>query len=170
MKNKLKSQRKKIWRAVKGFENYEVSTLGQIRRIGISQGTSGGPLIPVPDKAGYIRVGLRRGGKQVWRGIHRIVAETFIPNPCHLLEVNHKNNIKSQCDVGNLEWRSRLGNSRHAVFAGAKGDGVGKLPSGKWRARYYPEPGKRKHLGCFGTKEEAISARQMVLQTVLNIL
>jgi NUMOD4 motif-containing protein len=160
---------KEIWKRVPQFPNYRVSNLGRVRRDASGQGTAGGLLKPYPDKGGYLRVGLRLEGRRSTQALHRLVAMLFLPNPRHLPEVNHKHKPKTNCTVTNLEWRSRLGNSRHAVLAGFKGDGVTKL-FGKWRARYYPTPGKRVHLGMFNTKQEAITVRKAALKSIAEVL
>lgn len=49
---------------------------------------------------------------------HRLVAETYIPNPDNLPTVNHKDGDKSKNDYTNLEWMSFRDNNIHAIDNG----------------------------------------------------
>ena len=82
-----------MFESIKGFPQYEINTKGQIRNSNkhtLSQSISSN---------GYYRVHLCKNGKAKWYAVHRLVAETFIPNPLHLPEVNHKDENKLNNDV-----------------------------------------------------------------------
>ena len=63
------------------------------------------------DGTGYYRV--RVDGK-IYR-VHRLVAETFIPNPAGLPEIDHINRDRSDNRVENLRWATRTDNCRNTV-------------------------------------------------------
>lgn len=68
----------------------------------------------------YLRVVFTIGGKRQPRLVHRLVAETFIPNPENKPEVNHINGDKTDNRVENLEWVTHSENMRHAFNTGLK--------------------------------------------------
>lgn len=65
------------------------------------------------DRYGYLVVSMMKNKKHFFKTIHRIVAETFIPNPDNKPQVNHKNGIKTDNSVSNLEWVSSQENVIH---------------------------------------------------------
>ena len=69
-------------------------------------------------KHGYLRVALCENGKQKRVFVHRLVAMKYIPNPHNLPQVNHKNGIKTDNRVKNLEWCTKSENMKHAVNTG----------------------------------------------------
>ena len=69
---------------------------------------------------GYRRVHVSNNGKDCKFLVHRIVAETFIPNPKNLPCVNHKDGNKLNCSVDNLEWCSYGENLSHAFRTGLR--------------------------------------------------
>lgn len=71
-------------------------------------------LKPRPDKDGYLRVGLTKDKHQRTFFIHRLLAETFIPNPLNLPLVNHKNEIKTDNRLENLEWATQWYNLEYS--------------------------------------------------------
>ena len=113
-----------VWKPVKGFEGYyEVSNLGRVKRLdrydygcGYARFYKGRILKNLTYKTtGYLHVQLCKSGTIVNKSVHRLVAETFIPNPYNLPQVNHKDEDKSNNVVDNLEWCSSLYNSRYGT-------------------------------------------------------
>lgn len=75
-------------------------------------------LKPAKDHKGYLRVGLTINGKLVTRKVHRLIAQSFIPNPENKPFVNHKDWNKSNNSVKNLEWCTAKENTKHAIYNG----------------------------------------------------
>ena len=75
-------------------------------------------LKPQDNGLGYQKITMRVNNKRKNVYIHRLVAETFIPNPNSLPEVNHKDGDKSNNNVNNLEWCTGLQNKHHAAENG----------------------------------------------------
>jgi len=55
-------------------------------------------------------VSFRIDGKEVSKLVHRLVAQTFLPNPKSLPQVNHKDCDRANNNVDNLEWCTREDN------------------------------------------------------------
>ena len=66
-----------------------------------------------PNTQGYLKVSLWKDGKPTTKPVHRLVAETFIPNPNNFSQVNHKDENKLNNNVDNLEWVSPRENNLH---------------------------------------------------------
>ena len=102
-----------IWCPIKGYEGlYEVSDQGRVRSLKFGKERIMKQLIT---PKGYIRVGLRKNGYQKMYLVHRLVAQTFIPNPDNLTEVNHKDEDKINNKVSNLEWCDRKYNINYGT-------------------------------------------------------
>ena len=97
-------------------------------------------LTPNESIQGYQRLGLRTKGKRKWFNVHRLVAQTFIPNPDNKPFVNHIDGNKSNNHVENLEWCNQSENMIHAFKTGLKS------PS-------HPKPVKQYTLGGEFIKE-----------------
>lgn len=107
-----------LWKDVAGYEGlYRVSEDGQVislpRTVVISNKTIHRREKPMKvhmrGKRGllYCAVTLTKDGQSKTFSVHRLVANAFIPNPCNLPEVNHKDKNPLNNRVENLEWCTR---------------------------------------------------------------
>src|SRR5271157_2487392 len=92
--------RLEVWRVIEGFEAYEVSNMGRVRRAVDGKGGRGGAkagtlVHPAVSKTGYLHLTLFKQSKKHNKYLHRLVAQAFIPNPNNLPEVNHKGKSKA---------------------------------------------------------------------------
>lgn len=113
-----------VWKDVVGYEGfYQVSNLGNVRSVTRIVKTKRGQklLHGMPIRASkshstkYLYVNLNRDGKLRRCTIHRLVAEAFIPNPNNLPQVNHKDEIRDNNEVSNLEWCTNVYNSNYGT-------------------------------------------------------
>lgn len=94
-----------------GFDNqYFIDKEGNVYR----------KLTPNRHPQGYLRLGLRTNGIRKFHNIHRLVAQTFLPNPENKPFVNHIDGNKSNNRVENLEWCNQSENMEHAYRTGLK--------------------------------------------------
>ena len=99
------------WKAIAGFEDlYEVSDLGRVKSLNYNHTGKEKILKPGKTHGGYLMVNLCKDGHGKTVKVHRLVAEAFIPNPNNLETVNHKDEVKTNNTVSNLEWMSRVDN------------------------------------------------------------
>lgn len=101
-----------IWKPVENYEGiYEVSNLGRVRSLeryvqnhGVLELRKGRILKPGISGNGYNYICLSKNGNRKWCGVHRLVAQAFIPNPNNLPVINHRNEVKTDNRIENLEW------------------------------------------------------------------
>lgn len=98
-----------IWKDIESYPEYQVSTLGRVR-------SQGGELLKIYMSTTYCCVYLKKPYSCL-ETIHRLVAQTFIPNPENKPQVNHIDGNKHNNRLDNLEWVTSSENVRHFLYA-----------------------------------------------------
>lgn len=123
---------KEIWKDIPGYEGvYQVSNAGNVLSLNAYGHTIKRPLKQRLNRNGYLVVILNHKKHQYYVGVHILVAKTFIPNPEHKPQVNHKDGNKTNNHVQNLEWNTARENVQHAIRTGLKNPQVLKGRFGK---------------------------------------
>lgn len=101
------------WVNVPGFEGlYEISTFAQIRN---AKGEVIKQQIRREKYTCYKYVSLWKNGRYYKKGVHRLMAETFIPNHNNYPVVNHKDEDGTNNLLSNLEWCSKSYNASYGT-------------------------------------------------------
>lgn len=167
------------WAAVAGYEGlYEVSDLGQVRRIGRAarngRGHGGGARIgrilrPLPHRGGYRAVQLWKDGSMRRFLLHVIVARAFLGVPPEGTEVNHIDGVKPHNAANNLEYVTRTGNMEHAYRTGLRASGE-QHPWSKLSAEQVAEIRKIHATGEMGCRKlgRRFGVAKATIQLIIN--
>jgi hypothetical protein len=115
------------WKDIEDYDGlYQVSNTGKVRSLDrkvvqmartgnsfFAGNRKGKELVQRKQNGGYYVVWLSKNGKVRPKTVHRLVAEAFLPKIEGKNDVNHKNGIKSDNNVSNLEWCTRSENTLH---------------------------------------------------------
>lgn len=114
---------KEIWKEYPLNKIYLVSNMGRVFRKGYTA-TNGNfykerLLTNTLTKDKYLKVGIYIDGVKKDVRVHRVVAQTFLPNEDpKKIEVNHIDGNKLNNHVDNLEWTTSSENQQHAILNG----------------------------------------------------
>jgi len=147
-----------IWKPIKDYETYSVSTFGRFRNDKTNK-----ILKVFKNTDGSFGISLSNNGTKKRLQIHRLVALAFIENPENKEYVDHIDNNQSDNSVENLRWATRQENNRNTRIpstntSGVKGVHWEKLCQ-KWRSSIKID-GISINLGRYNTIEEATFVRQ----------
>ena len=128
-----------IWKTIPEFPNYQVSNKGNVKSLNYLRTGKEKILKPFKNKDGYLQVYLHKNGKRKFMLVHRLVAITFIPNTNNFPQVNHRNEIKEDNRVENLEFCD----ARYNVNYGTRNERDSKTQTN--------HPKKSKQVKCLET-------------------
>jgi hypothetical protein len=118
-----------VWKDIEGYEGYyQVSNFGNVKSLNRSIPNSRCGTVRVKERIlkprknhkGYFCVLLMKNSIPSNRLIHRLVCMSFLPNEENKEQVNHKNGVKTDNRLENLEWSTQSENIRHAFDNGLK--------------------------------------------------
>lgn len=106
------------WRDIKGYEGlYQVSDWGRVKSLIKSLKSKKKEIILKTYLASfsYHYVKLIKDGKRKQFTVHKLVAETFIPNPDNKLQIDHISGDKNDNSKWNLKWATQKENMNNPV-------------------------------------------------------
>lgn len=106
------------WKGIKDFPDYMISNLGRVKSLkNYRQWKPGRFINQYKNSNGYLYVVLYFSKIRKHKKVHLLVLETFVgKKPGH--ECNHKNGIKADNRLNNLEWMTRSENIKHSYKNG----------------------------------------------------
>jgi hypothetical protein len=124
------------WKDVSGYKGrYQVSDQGRVKALSFMQRyllrngkeafrrTREHVIAVQANNSGYLLVHLHLDNKRTAHLVHRLVAVAFLPAPT-ARTVNHKNGVKQDNQVANLEWATDTENKLHAVANGLNAQAI----------------------------------------------
>lgn len=101
-----------MWKDIPEIKDYQVNEIGEVRTLNYEHKGITRILKQSKTEKGYLKVNINGKPKRV----HRLVAKTFLDDFDNKLEVNHKNGIKTDNRVENLELVTSKQNSWHRHY------------------------------------------------------
>jgi hypothetical protein len=165
-----------IWKDIPDYEGaYQVSNLGRVqsiyRKVITSDGRNQRLIKPSPDGYGYDKFTVSKNGIRKCLYVHKLVAIVFLNHsPCGFeLVINHKNFIRNDNNVNNLEIvTTRENTNLKHIKSSSQYTGVSwNRFSNKWISSIRIK-GKRVHLGNFRIEKEASDYYEKALIALKN--
>jgi hypothetical protein len=147
-----------IYKIVEGYENYEVSTFGNVRNVKTNR-----ILKPGTDSDGYLIAGLYKDRIRKACKIHRSVGIAFVENPDNKPCIDHIDRNRINNNSLNLRWASYSENSQNKSIHKNNSSTVSGVyfnkKSNKWKVCISIN-GKLKHIGLYENFDEAVQSRK----------
>lgn len=114
---------KEIWKDVVGYEGfYQVSNLGRVKSVERAITEKSGKVRTMKQiirkqqscKNGYFYLTMTKNKNMKLKTVHRMVSEAFLIPILNKIFVNHKDGVKHNNCIWNLEWCSKSENELHA--------------------------------------------------------
>ena len=142
-----------IWKKIIGFQNYEVSNIGNVKNTNFKRTGKERLMKPTKNSSGYLLLSLFKNGKRNRFQVHSLVAKNFIVNIENKKCVNHINGIKTDNRLINLEWNTHSENTLNAFKIGLMKNNFGE--------NQYLSKLKEKDVLEIRENKEKLSYRQM---------
>ena len=132
-----------IWKTIDGCPNYQVSSMGRVKSIKRKVKKWNGYrtlseriLKPRKNRYGYLQLSLYKENKKKTMLVHRLVADAFLTNPLNLPQINHKNEIKEDNRVTNLEFCDASYNNNFGSRNERAGKSISKAKKGIFNTKH----------------------------------